>query len=67
MVGIKLEQNMDCTNICKIAQSIINTYMKEYGASDNLMLVLQIQRIQDGSLNLTQNLPFSPLSSSEPS
>jgi hypothetical protein len=50
MVGIRLSNNMDCNYICKLAQEVINSYIKTNGANDNLMLVLQIQEVRDGEL-----------------
>ena len=67
MVGIRLSANMDCNHICKLAQEVINNHIKQNGTNENLMLVLRIQQVTDDASVLPQNLPFSPLSSSEPS
>lgn len=49
---------MDCANICRAAQSIINQYIKENGPGTDLMLVLQIQKIQDGTMDIRKKLTF---------
>lgn len=49
---------MDCATICQRAQNIINRYIQENGASEDLMLVLQIQKVQEGKMDLTKKLTF---------
>jgi hypothetical protein len=58
MIGIKLTANMDCANICQRAQNIITRYIQENGASEDLMLVLQIQKVQEGKMDLTKKLNY---------
>lgn len=49
---------MDCAIICQRAQNIITRYIQENGASEDLMLVLQIQKVQEGKMDLTKKLNY---------
>ena len=51
MIGIKIDNNMDCKNICKQAQNLVTEYIKEYGNNKELMLVLQVKEIIDGGID----------------
>lgn len=57
MIGIKIENNMDCNNICKQAQNLVTEYIKEHGNNiNNLMLVLQVKEIIDGGIDHIKKL-----------
>lgn len=57
MIGIRLQQNMECEYICQQAQLLISRYIRDNGAKDNLMLVLDIKEIIDGNIApIIQNL-----------
>ena len=49
---------MDCAIICQRAQNIITRYIQENGASEDLMLVLQIQKVQEGKMDLGKTLNY---------
>ena len=51
MIGIKIDNNMDCKNICRQAQNLVTEYIKEYGNNKELMLVLQVKEIIDGGID----------------
>jgi len=57
MIGIKIDNNMDCKNICKQAQNLVTEYIKEHGNNiNNLMLVLQVKEIIDGGIDHIKKL-----------
>jgi len=59
MIGIKLEQNMDCGRICKLAENTIKNYIQENGHQKDLMLILQVKRVVDGNMDYTKKLTFT--------
>jgi len=58
MIGIKLENHMDCIHICMQAQKLVNQYIKNHGHNSDLMLVLQIKEVVDGNMDYTKKLTF---------
>jgi len=56
MIGIKIDNNIDCKNICKQAQNLVTEYIKEYGNNKELMLVLQVKEIIDGGIDHIKKL-----------
>ena len=56
MIGIKIENNMDCKNICRQAQNLVTEYIKEYGNNKELMLVLQVKEVVDSTMDYTKKL-----------
>ena len=56
MIGIKIDNNMDCKNICKQAQNLVTEYIKEYGNNKELMLVLQVKEVVDSTMDYTKKL-----------
>lgn len=56
MIGIKIDNNMDCKNICRQAQNLVTEYIKEYGNNKELMLVLQVKEIIDGGIDHIKKL-----------
>jgi len=60
MIGIKIDNNMDCKNICKQAQNLVTEYIKEHGNNiNNLMLVLQVKEVIDSTMDYTKKLSFN--------
>lgn len=59
MIGIKLEQNMDCGRICKLAENAIKNYIQENGHQKDLMLILQVKKVIDGNMDYTKKLTFT--------
>ena len=59
MIGIRLEQQMDCGKICKIAENTIKNYIQENGNSPDLMLVMQVKRVVDGHMDKFKKLTFT--------
>jgi hypothetical protein len=57
MIAIKIENNMDCNNICKQTQNLVTEYMKEHGNNiNNLVLVLQVKEVVDSTMDYTKKL-----------
>ena len=59
MIGIKIDNNMDCNNICRQAQNLVTEYIKEYGNNKELMLVLQVKEVVDSTMDYTKKLSFN--------
>lgn len=50
MIGISLDQNISCEQICQTIQNLVNNYKKQNKLSENSMLIISIKETQDGSL-----------------
>ncbi len=59
MIGIKIDNNIDCKNICKQAQNLVTEYIKEHRNHNELMLVLQVKEVIDSTMDYTKKLTFN--------
>jgi|APGre2960657373_1045057.scaffolds.fasta_scaffold00146_26 hypothetical protein len=50
MIGISLNQNISCEQICKTIQNLVNNYKKQNNLSENSMLTIRIVETQDSKL-----------------
>lgn len=47
MIAIKLENNLECNNICKTIQKCINKYNRENTINNDTYLIIKIQETVD--------------------
>jgi hypothetical protein len=50
MIGIRLDKNIACENICKLIQNLVNNYVKENGSLTNALLNINIVQFSDGTI-----------------
>jgi len=50
MIGIRLDKDIACENICKLIQNLVNSYAKENGSLTNALLNINITQFSDGTI-----------------
>jgi hypothetical protein len=51
MIGIRLDKDIACENICRIVKDLVNSYAKENGDLSNALININITKFSEGTLN----------------